>query len=39
MNPTPAETKKLRFMCGFRHLGEVIDPKDGRVWRWEKAHA
>ena len=20
---------------GFRHLGEVIDPEDGRVWRWE----
>lgn len=21
---------------GFRHLGEVIDPEDGPVWRWEK---
>ena len=20
---------------GFRHLGEVMDPEDGRVWRWE----
>jgi ribosomal-protein-alanine N-acetyltransferase len=20
---------------GFRHLGEVIDPEDGLVWRWE----
>lgn len=20
---------------GFRNLGEVIDPEDGRVWRWE----
>ena len=20
---------------GFRHLGEVTDPEDGRVWRWE----
>jgi RimJ/RimL family protein N-acetyltransferase len=23
--------------CGFAHLGEVIDPEDGLVWRWEKA--
>ena len=22
--------------CGFRHIGEVIDPEDGMVWRWEK---
>jgi len=22
--------------CGFRHVGDVIDPEDGLVWRWEK---
>jgi [ribosomal protein S5]-alanine N-acetyltransferase len=22
--------------CGFRKIGEVIDPDDGLVWRWEK---
>lgn len=22
--------------CGFARLGEVIDPEDGSVWRWEK---
>jgi RimJ/RimL family protein N-acetyltransferase len=22
--------------CGFRLIGEVIDPEDGLVWRWEK---
>jgi RimJ/RimL family protein N-acetyltransferase len=22
--------------CGFRQVGEVIDPEDGPVWRWEK---
>ena len=22
--------------CGFRRIGEVIDPDDGLVWRWEK---
>src|SRR5205085_148121 len=28
---TPVLTK-----CGFAHLGEVIDPEDGLVWRWER---
>ena len=22
--------------CGFSFLGEVVDPEDGPVWRWEK---
>ncbi len=22
--------------CGFRPIGEVSDPEDGMVWRWEK---
>jgi ribosomal-protein-alanine N-acetyltransferase len=22
--------------CGFARVGEVIDPEDGPVWRWEK---
>lgn len=22
--------------CGFQRVGEVIDPEDGLVWRWEK---
>lgn len=22
--------------CGFRNVGEVIDPDDGRVYRWER---
>ena len=30
-----ASTRVLN-KCGFRHLGEVIDPEDGPVWRWEK---
>jgi RimJ/RimL family protein N-acetyltransferase len=25
--------------CGFQHIGEVIDPEDGLVWRWEKHKA
>lgn len=23
--------------CGFEFLGEVVDPEDGLVWRWERA--
>jgi len=23
--------------CGFAFLGEVMDPEDGLVWRWERA--
>jgi len=22
--------------CGFTHVGEVVDPEDGLVWRFEK---
>jgi RimJ/RimL family protein N-acetyltransferase len=22
--------------CGFKFVGEVVDPEDGPVWRWEK---
>jgi RimJ/RimL family protein N-acetyltransferase len=22
--------------CGFRQMGEVMDPEDGLVWRWER---
>jgi RimJ/RimL family protein N-acetyltransferase len=24
--------------CGLQRVGEVIDPEDGLVWRWEKDH-
>lgn len=30
-----ASTRVLR-KCGFVHIGEVIDPEDGLVWRWER---
>jgi ribosomal-protein-alanine N-acetyltransferase len=29
-----ASTHVLR-KCGFTFLGEVMDPEDGRIWRWE----
>ena len=34
---TNASTRVLT-KCGFQHIGEVIDPEDGLVWRWEKRH-
>jgi hypothetical protein len=24
--------------CGFKSLGEVVDPEDGLVGRWERIH-
>jgi ribosomal-protein-alanine N-acetyltransferase len=31
---TNASTSVLKS-CGFEHLGEVVDPDDGLVWRWQ----
>jgi len=35
----PEENASCRALRrnGFTHAGEVIDPEDGLVWRWEKA--
>lgn len=33
--PEPNASTRVLTKNGFRHLGEVIDPEDGRVWRWE----
>lgn len=30
-----ASTHVLR-KCGFVHVGAVVDPEDGLVWRWER---
>jgi RimJ/RimL family protein N-acetyltransferase len=34
----PASNASTRVLvkCGFRHVGTVIDPDDGPVWRWER---
>src|SRR6266702_2366495 len=34
----PEENASTRVLlkCGFRHLGTVVDPEDGPVWRWER---
>jgi RimJ/RimL family protein N-acetyltransferase len=33
--PAPNASTKVLKKCGFEFTGEVIDPDDGRVWRWE----
>src|SRR5438445_6005762 len=34
--PEPNASTRVLTKCGFRHIGEVIDPEDGLVWRWEQ---
>lgn len=34
--PGPNASTRVLEKCGFRCLGEVIDPEDGLVWRWER---
>jgi RimJ/RimL family protein N-acetyltransferase len=34
--PEPNASTHVLAKCGFRHLGEVEDPDDGLVWRWER---
>ena len=35
----PEQNASCRILekTGFERIGEVIDPEDGRVWRWEQA--
>jgi ribosomal-protein-alanine N-acetyltransferase len=35
--PKANASTRVLTKCGFRHIGEVIDPEDGLVWRWEKS--
>jgi RimJ/RimL family protein N-acetyltransferase len=35
--PEPNASTHVLRKCGFAHLGEVIDPEDGPVWRWERS--
>ena len=36
--PEPNPSTRVLAKCGFRHMGEVADPEDGLVWRWEKVN-
>ncbi|QDT53718.1 Aminoglycoside N(6')-acetyltransferase type 1 [Caulifigura coniformis] len=33
--PTPNASARVLTKCGFQRTGEVVDPDDGPVWRWE----
>ncbi len=33
--PEPNASTRVLTKCGFTYVGEVIDPEDGLVWRWE----
>jgi RimJ/RimL family protein N-acetyltransferase len=33
--PEPNASTRVLTKSGFRYVGEVIDPEDGLVWRWE----
>ena len=34
--PEASASTRVLAKCGFRRVGEVIDPEDGLVWRWEQ---
>jgi [ribosomal protein S5]-alanine N-acetyltransferase len=34
--PTPNASTRVLAKCGFQRIGEVEDPEDGLVWRWER---
>jgi [ribosomal protein S5]-alanine N-acetyltransferase len=34
--PTSNASMRVLAKCGFNKIGEVVDPEDGLVWRWEK---
>jgi len=34
--PEPNASTKVLKKNGFEFVGEVVDPEDGRVWRWER---
>jgi RimJ/RimL family protein N-acetyltransferase len=34
--PEPNASTHVLTKCGFRCIGEVMNPEDGLVWRWEK---
>jgi len=34
--PQSSASTRVLTKSGFRRVGEIIDPEDGLVWRWEK---
>ena len=35
--PRNEASARVLMKCGFARIGEVLDPDDGPVWRWERA--
>jgi RimJ/RimL family protein N-acetyltransferase len=35
--PEANASTKVLTKCGFVHIGGVVDPDDGPVWRWERS--
>ncbi|MEW6306337.1 MAG: GNAT family protein [Verrucomicrobiota bacterium] len=33
--PDGEASKRVLAKCGFKFVGEVMDPEDGLVWRWQ----
>jgi [ribosomal protein S5]-alanine N-acetyltransferase len=34
--PEPNASTRVLTACGFQRVGEVMDPEDGLVWRWDR---
>jgi RimJ/RimL family protein N-acetyltransferase len=34
--PRLIASTRVLTKCGFQRVGEVVDPEDGLVWRWER---
>ena len=34
--PAPNASTRVLLKCGFTRTGEIVDPEDGPVWRWER---
>lgn len=34
--PEANASTRVLTKCGFVHVGDVVDPEDGPVWRWEQ---
>lgn len=37
--PTTNASTRVLEKCGFHRTGEVVDPDDGPVWRWERGRS
>jgi RimJ/RimL family protein N-acetyltransferase len=35
--PEANASTRVLTKCGFVHIGDVVDPEDGPVWRWERS--